>query len=69
MKPKSGYYRSYLLRMWRESMEGEWRFSLQDVVTCESHHFPTMAALMEYLAVERKDRPVLQVQMGEVIMD
>ena len=69
MKPKSGYYKSYLLRMWRESLEGEWRASLQDVVTCESHHFPTVAALMEYLAVENQNRSTLKVQIGEVIME
>ena len=68
MKPKTGYYKSFLLRMWRESMEGEWRASLQDVVTCESHHFPTIAALMEYLAVENQNGTATKIKLGEVVM-
>jgi hypothetical protein len=68
MKPKTGYYKSYLLRMWRESLEGEWRVSLQDVVTCESHHFPNLAALMEYLALETQNRSELKLNLGEVVM-
>ena len=68
MKPKTGYYKSFLLRMWRESMEGEWRASLQDVVTCESHHFPTIAALMEYLAVENQNGTATKIKIGEVVM-
>ena len=69
MKATSGLYKSYLLRMWRESLEGEWRASLQDVVTCESHHFPNITALVEYLAVENKLRPTLKIQIGEVVME
>lgn len=69
MKPKTGYYKSFLLRMWRESMEGEWRASLQDVVTCESHHFPTIAALMEYLAVENQNGTATKIKLGEVVME
>lgn len=68
MKTSPGYYKSYLLRMWRESLEGEWRASLQDVVTCENHNFPTIAALMEYLAVENKKNASIKVQIGEAVM-
>ena len=68
MKPKSGYYKSYLLRMWRESLEGEWRASLQDVVTCENHNFQSITALVEYLAVENKKNASKKVQTGEAVM-
>ncbi len=68
MNISSGTYKSYLLRMWRESLEGEWRASLQDVVTCENHNFPNLAALVEYLAVESQNRKSLKVQIGEVVM-
>ena len=69
MKPKSGYYKSYLLRMWRESLEGEWRASLQDVITCESQNFPDITALVEYLVVENKLRQNIKVQIGEAVME
>ena len=69
MPEKTGYYKSYMLRMWRESLEGEWRASLQDVVTSESHNFPSVKAMMEYLAVENKLRPSLKIQIGEVFME
>lgn len=69
MKIGSGYYKSYLLRMWRESLEGEWRASLQDVVTCENHNFPNMAALMDYLAVENQKYENLKVHSESVFIE
>ena len=68
MKTSSGYYKSYLLRMWRESLEGEWRASLQDVVTSESQNFPDITALVEYLVVENKHRSNIKIQLGEAVM-
>lgn len=40
---------SYLLRMWRESLTGEWRASVRNVVTCESHFFSNLSSLFEFL--------------------
>jgi hypothetical protein len=49
MSADEGLYQSYILRMWRESAEGEWRASLQDIPSCEMHHFPSLKALLQYL--------------------
>ena len=44
-----GVCQSYLLRMWRESLTGEWRASVRDVVTSESHYFTNLSSLFEFL--------------------
>jgi hypothetical protein len=38
-------YFSYLLRIWKDSVDGEWHASLQDVVSGECHHYPTLYEL------------------------
>lgn len=69
MKETTGLYKSYLLRIWRDSLEGEWRASLQDVVTCESRNFPSVASLLEYITLETRTRTTtLRIQQGEVLM-
>jgi hypothetical protein len=35
--------------MWRESLTGEWRASVRNVVTCESHFFSNLSSLFEFL--------------------
>lgn len=50
-------YQSYLLRIWRESTDGEWRASLQNVVTGECHNFPNLQAMFDYL--EQQPTPPL----------
>jgi hypothetical protein len=42
-------YRSYLLRMWRESADGEWRSSLQDTVSSKTYFFADLPALEAFL--------------------
>ena len=49
MKAQNPVYQSYLLRMWRESKDGEWHASLQDVATSECKNFPNLAALFAFL--------------------
>ena len=41
---KSNYF-SYLLRVWKDSVDGEWHASLQDVISGECHHYPTLYEL------------------------
>lgn len=69
MKEKSGFYKSFLVRMWREGHEGEWRASIKDVGTSESYNFPNVTALMQFLAVETKPRTAINDRLGEVYMD
>jgi hypothetical protein len=49
MRAHNPVYQSYLLRMWRESADGEWHASLQDVATSECKNFPNLASLFVYL--------------------
>jgi len=49
MKTMPRYYHSYLLRVWKEFQDDDYRVSLQDVVSCESHHFSNLSALMNFL--------------------
>lgn len=50
MKTQPRFYNSYLLRVWREFQDEDWRASLQDVFTCEYHYFSSLPALMAFLA-------------------
>ena len=50
MKATNPVYQSYLLRMWRESKDGEWHASLQDVATSECKNFSNLAALFAFLS-------------------
>ena len=42
-------YRSFLLRMWRESADGEWRSSLQDTVSSKTYFFADLEAMAAFL--------------------
>jgi hypothetical protein len=42
-------YQSYLLRLWRESNDGDWRASLQNIATGKCVNFSSMAALCAHL--------------------
>ena len=45
-------YRSFLLRLWRESEHGTWRASLESVTTGERHGFPDLPSLLAFLQAE-----------------
>ena len=45
-------YRSFLLRLWRESEHGTWRASLESVTTGERQGFPDLPSLLAYLQDE-----------------
>jgi len=40
---------SYLLRIWRDSEEGEWRATLLTIPTQERHQFTSMEGLYNFL--------------------
>jgi hypothetical protein len=42
-------YHSFLLRLWRESEQGGWRASLENVTTGERQGFPDLASLFAFL--------------------
>jgi hypothetical protein len=45
-------YRSFLLRLWRESEHSAWRASMESVMTGERHGFPNLASLLAFLQAE-----------------
>jgi hypothetical protein len=53
---KPPIYRSYLLRLWEERSEQPamrvWRFSLEDPLTTQQHHFASLEALTAWLRTE-----------------
>ena len=49
MKDQNNNYLSYLLRIWKECGDGEWRYTLQDVFSGECFHFSNLYELYEKL--------------------
>lgn len=45
-------YHSFLLRIWRDDFESDWRASLQDVKTGDCHYFASLEALTRFLALK-----------------
>lgn len=45
MHSQNQNYSSYLLRIWRDTSEREWRATLQDVFSGDSYHFATLFEL------------------------
>ena len=43
------HYHSYLLRMWKEYQDDDYRASLQDIITSECHNFSSLAAMITFL--------------------
>jgi hypothetical protein len=50
MRALTARYHSFLLRLWRDDFEGDWRASLQDVKTGDCHYFASMDAMITFLA-------------------
>ena len=53
-------YQSFLLRIWRECDDGDWRYSLQDVFNGECFNFSNLYELYEklcQLSIEGADLP------------
>lgn len=49
MKASTRLYQSYLLRMWKENAEGDWRSSLQDVSSGECSTFISLDEMFVFL--------------------
>jgi len=67
MRANRRLYQSYLLRMWRESVNGEWRASLQNVATSECQNFADLEALFAYLRDEAEQK--VNPRRGAVLLD
>jgi hypothetical protein len=55
-------YQSYLLRIWKDNLDGDWRASLQNVATDECQNFATLNDLYEYLERQSKANFVSQAR-------
>lgn len=42
-------YQAYLLRFWQESLDGRWRFTLEDPQTNERHAFSGVEVFIQFL--------------------
>jgi hypothetical protein len=49
MRDQQLHYRSYLLRCWRNNLQGPWRVSLESTATGEKQSFATLSALVVFL--------------------
>lgn len=47
MNKRQQSYRAYLLRLWQESPQTDWRGSLEDTRTGKRQHFATVNSLIE----------------------
>ena len=52
MKLDARLYQSYLLRMWRDDTDGEWRASLQNTKSCQMVYFSDLKSLFDFLCVK-----------------
>lgn len=55
MRTISTQYHSFLLRLWRDDFEGDWRASLQDVKSGECFYFASMDAMVEFMMRKTKE--------------
>lgn len=49
MQDQNNNYLSYLLRIWKDCGDGEWRYTLQNVFNGECFHFSNLYELYEKL--------------------
>ncbi len=61
-------YQSYLLRMWKEVQDEDYRASLQDIITCECHNFSSLAAMVAFLRSKNETSEVQVERLFEVEM-
>lgn len=59
MMKRSGKYRAYLLRLWREGQANSWRATLQNPHTGERLNFATLSSLLTFLEQETGESWVL----------
>ncbi len=55
MKAQHRNYHSYLLRIWRETTEAEWRASVQDIASGEFKYFANLVELYHFLEQTPED--------------
>lgn len=56
-------YQAYLLRLWRDTTQSEWRASLQNTKTNQLFYFASLEALFKFIEVKTVD---LDVEVSSV---
>jgi hypothetical protein len=59
------FYQSYILRLWRESADGEWRASLQNVTSGDVKNFPSLSDLFMFICTKTEQPPIQTLLNGE----
>ena len=60
-------YLSYLLRVWKDSADGEWHATIQDVLSGETNHYATLYELYVNLRELTSERASTQLdQLGRI---
>lgn len=49
MKNKHHIYQSYLVRLWKEGAESDWRASIQDIASGECKYFSQLGELFHFM--------------------
>jgi hypothetical protein len=65
MLVNSRLYQSYILRLWRESAEGEWRSSLQNVTSGDVKNFGSLSDLFMFICTKTEQPPFQTLLNGE----
>jgi hypothetical protein len=55
--------------MWRESLTGEWRASVRNVVTCEAHYFTNLSSLFEFLLSQGEINTCFASPKEDMVLD
>ncbi|MFZ6028847.1 MAG: hypothetical protein ACOYYS_14115 [Chloroflexota bacterium] len=58
---QSTQYQSYLLRMWRNGEDGEWRALLLTIPTQERRHFASLQDLFDFLKDQSLPMTIMNV--------
>ncbi len=63
MKNKHHFYQSYLVRLWKEESESDWRASIQDISSGECKYFSHLGELFHFIEQRPEAVSVNQQQM------
>ena len=58
-------YQSYILRLWRESEDEEWRASLQNVTSGDVKNFASLSDLFMFICQKTDQPPYPSIINGE----
>ena len=69
MKTSLENYQSFLVRLWREDLEDQWRVTLQEVMSRKSYNFSSLAEMFEFLNSQGEEFPRVVRQHEEALFE